>query len=101
MGPGFALRRGLQHPPISHGGGIAAFRTLDHMTAEGVALILSAVATLVTALAAAIVVVLRRDVAAVHTLVNQNRTDMLAYQQDLVEALQEGGLIVPRDKSTE
>jgi len=38
-------------------------------------------------------------VAKVHTLVNQNRTDMLAYQADLVEALQDGGLIVPRDRS--
>jgi hypothetical protein len=72
-----------------------------NMTAEGIALILSAVATLVTALAAAVVLILRRDVAAVHTLVNQNRTDMLAYQADLVEALQAGGLIVPRDKSTD
>lgn len=71
------------------------------MTAEGIALILGAVATLVTATSTAIVVVLRRDVAAVHTLVNQNRTDMLTYQQDLVEALQAGGLIVPRDRSTE
>ena len=70
------------------------------MTAEGIALILSATATLVTALAAAVVLVLRRDVSKVHELVNQNRTDMLAYQADLVEALQEGGLIVPRDKST-
>ena len=71
------------------------------MTAEGVALILGAVATLVTALATAVVMVLRRDVGTVHDLVNQNRTDMLAYQADLVEALQAGGLIVPRDKSTE
>ena len=71
------------------------------MTAEGVALILGAVATLVTALATAVVMVLRKDVGKVHDLVNQNRTDMLAYQADLVEALQAGGLIVPRDKSTE
>lgn len=64
-------------------------------------MILGAVATLVTALSTAIVLVLRRDVGKVHELVNQNRTDMLAYQADLVEALQAGGLIVPRDKSTE
>ena len=70
------------------------------MTAEGVALILGAVATLITALSTAIVLVLRRDVGKVHELVNQNRTDMMAYQADLVEALQDGGLIVPRDKST-
>jgi hypothetical protein len=78
------------------------------MTAEGVALILGAVATLTTAVSTAIVLILKAkvtkvgdSVAEVHQLVNQNRTDMLAYQQDLVEALQAGGLIVPRDKSTE
>lgn len=71
------------------------------MTAEGVALILGAVATLTTAVSTAIVLVLKARVAEVHKLVNQNRTDMLAYQQDLVAALQAGGLIVPRDKSTE
>ena len=71
------------------------------MTAEGVALILGAVATLVTSLSTAIVLVLRRDVSKVHKLVNQSRSDMLAYQGDLVQALQKGGLIVPRDKSTE
>jgi hypothetical protein len=71
------------------------------MTAEGVALILGAVATLTTAVSTAIVLVLKTKVAEVHQLVNQNRTDMLAYQQDLVAALQAGGLLVPRDKSTE
>lgn len=77
------------------------------MTAEGIALILGAVATLITAVSTAIVLVLRANVrevtntvADVHKLVNQNRTDMLAYQQDLVQALQAGGLIVPRDRST-
>lgn len=78
------------------------------MTPEGIALILGAVATLVTSVSTAVVLVLRANVKAVtetvadvHKLVNQNRTDMLAYQNDLVEALQAGGLIVPRDKSTE
>jgi hypothetical protein len=71
------------------------------MNAEGIALILGAVATLTTAISTAIVLILKSRVAEVHKLVNQNRTDMLAYQQDLVEALQAGGLIVPRDKSTE
>lgn len=71
------------------------------MTPEGIALILGAVATLTTAVSTAIVLVLKSRVAEVHKLVNQNRTDMLAYQQDLVAALQAGGLIVPRDKSTE
>jgi outer membrane murein-binding lipoprotein Lpp len=78
------------------------------MTPEGIALILGAVATLTTAVSTAIVLILKAkvsqvstSVAEVHQLVNQNRTDMLAYQQDLVAALQAGGLLVPRDKSTE
>lgn len=77
------------------------------MTPEGIALVLGAVATLITAVSTAIVLVLRttlrqvhNSVTDVHRLVNQNRADMLAYQQDLVQALQAGGLIVPRDKST-
>jgi len=71
------------------------------MTPEGIALILGAVATLTTAVSTAVVLILRVKLAEVHTLVNKNRTDMLAYQQDLVAALQAGGLIVPRDKSTQ
>ncbi len=71
------------------------------MTAEGVALILGAVATLTTAVSTAIVLILKTKVGELHVMLNQQRTDMMAYQQDLVAALQAGGLIVPRDKSTE
>lgn len=70
------------------------------MTAEGVALILGAVATLVTSIATAVVLILRRDVSKVHDLVNQNRSDMLQYQNDLIMVLQSNGIIVPRDRST-
>lgn len=77
------------------------------MTAEGVAIILGAVATLITAISTAIVLVTRREVTAarsdlaqVHILVNQNRTDALTYQQDLIKVLQENDIIVPRDQST-
>jgi len=70
------------------------------MTAEGIALILGAVATLVTAISTAIVLILKRDVKKVHTLVNQNRTDMLQYQNDLIAVLQANKIIVPRDRST-
>jgi hypothetical protein len=70
------------------------------MTAEGIALILSATATLVTAIAAAVVLILKRDVQKVHALVNQNRTDTLQYQSDLIAVLQANGIIVPRDRST-
>jgi hypothetical protein len=70
------------------------------MSAEGIALILGAVATLVTATSTAIVLILRRDVGKVHQLVNQNRTDMLQYQNDLIAVLQANKIIVPRDRST-
>lgn len=70
------------------------------MTAEGIALILGAVATLVTSIATAVVLILRRDVGKVHALVNQNRTDMLQYQNDLIMVLQANRIIVPRDRST-
>lgn len=77
------------------------------MTAEGIALILGAVATLVTAISAAVVLILKRDVkqaneslGEVHALVNQNRTDMLQYQNDLIAVLQQNKIIVPRDRST-
>lgn len=77
------------------------------MTAEGIALILGAVATLVTSIATAIVLVLKRDVrqaneslGEVHALVNQNRTDMLRYQNDLIMVLQHNNIVVPRDRST-
>lgn len=70
------------------------------MTAEGIALILGAVATLVTSIATAVVLVLKRDVQKVHQLVNQNRTDMLQYQNDLIGVLQANKIIVPRDRST-
>jgi hypothetical protein len=70
------------------------------MTAEGIALILGAVATLVTSIATAVVLVLKRDVQKVHELVNQNRTDMLQYQSDLIALLQANKIVVPRDRST-
>jgi hypothetical protein len=77
------------------------------MTAEGIALILGAVATLVTSIATAVVLILKRDVTKVkdglgevHALVNQNRTDMLQYQNDLIMVLQKNEIIVPRDRST-
>ena len=70
------------------------------MTAEGVALILGAVATLVTATSTAIVLILKRDVGKVHELVNQNRTDMVQYQNDLIQVLVANGIFVPRDRST-
>ncbi len=39
------------------------------------------------------------QVAQVHTLVNQQHTDMVAYQALLVASLRAGGIEVPRDQS--
>lgn len=44
---------------------------------------------------------IKEDVQAVHTIVNQHQTDMLAYQQVLVEALKDKGINVPKDVSIE
>ena len=71
-------------------------------------MILGAIGVLITAVAGAIVTlrrvenvktVLREDVQKVHKIVNQQRTDMLAYQKKLVEALIASGIHVPQDES--
>lgn len=68
------------------------------MDGAGIAVIITALATLISAIAGA-VVILRRDVKAVHKIVNQQRTDMLAYQSDLKMALRHAGIDIPKDKS--
>jgi hypothetical protein len=35
----------------------------------------------------------------VHTIVNQQKTDMQNYQRELIATIQEGGLRIPRDQS--
>lgn len=69
------------------------------MTAEGIALIIGAVGAVLTAGSTAFVLVWRQ-IKQVHQIVNQNRTDMLQYQSDLIAVLQANGIIVPRDRST-
>ena len=80
------------------------------MTPEGIVLILGGIGGLITAIVTAIVslrkidtvkATLQGDVQAVHKIVNQQRTDMLAYQDVLVTALQSAGIHVPHDKATE
>lgn len=80
------------------------------MTPEGIVLILGGVGGLITAIVTAIVSLrkidtvkeaLQGDVQAVHKIVNQQRTDMLAYQAVLVNALQAAGIHVPHDEATE
>lgn len=77
-------------------------------TVADVVLILGAVGALVTTVTAAIVNLrrvkamkteLKEDVQAVHHIVNQQRTDMLAYQRTLIDALTAQGIRVPTDKS--
>lgn len=44
---------------------------------------------------------IKEGVEAVHKIVNQHQTDMLAYQQLLVDTLTDKGIHVPRDVSVE
>lgn len=41
----------------------------------------------------------RDQIIQVHTMVNQQRTDMMRYQERLIEALTASGIEVPRDSS--
>lgn len=71
-------------------------------------LLLGALGVLVTTISTAIVTlrrvdatkeVLRQDVQDVHKIVNQQRTDMLSYQEKLIASLVSAGIHVPEDKS--
>lgn len=75
------------------------------------AVVITAVATAITAVGGLVLAVsvliptLRAtrqavaNVAEVHTMVNQQRTDMLRYNEDLVNALNSAGVAVPTDRS--
>ena len=63
-----------------------------------IALIITAAATLITALAGAAVLIIA-EVRKVHKIVNQQRTDMLKYQDHLVKTMRAAGLHVPDDES--
>lgn len=67
----------------------------------GVVTALATLITAVTALAAVLPTLfkLRRDVKAVHTIVNQQRTDMQRYERALIAALKAAGVEVPVDQS--
>jgi hypothetical protein len=78
------------------------------MTAGDVVTIMGALGVLITAIAGAIVTLrrvdkvketLQSDVQAVHKIVNQQRTDMLAYQKTLIDVLTSKGIHVPTDES--
>lgn len=78
------------------------------MVATDIVLILGAVGVLITSIVGAIVTlrrvedtkkVLKEEVQEVHKIVNQQRTDMLSYQEKLVGALVSAGIHVPTDES--
>jgi len=78
------------------------------MDAGDVVTIMGAAGVLITAIAGAIVTLrrvdkvketLQSDVQAVHKIVNQQRTDMLAYQKTLIDVLVAKGIHVPTDHS--
>jgi len=73
-----------------------------------VVLLMGALGVLITTITTAIMTlrrvdatkeVLRQDVQDVHKIVNQQRTDMLLYQDKLVASLVSAGIHVPEDKS--
>jgi phage-related tail protein len=70
---------------------------------DSVASVIAAVAALATAVGGLILAVLqvrvKRSVAEVHTMVNQQRTDAARYTAVLVAALRDQGLAVPDDES--
>jgi hypothetical protein len=89
---------------------VAPLTSGETMTAADIAIVLGAVGILITSITTSIVTlrrvkeskeVLREDVKAVHKIVNQQRTDMLAYQATLVETLLAAGIHVPTDESLE
>jgi beta-lactamase regulating signal transducer with metallopeptidase domain len=78
------------------------------MSVADIVLLISAVGGLVTVVTAAVVNLrridsvkteLKQEVKEVHKIVNQQRTDMLAYQKTLIDALVSSGIHVPTDKA--
>lgn len=80
---------------------LASWGALIPMTGSDWVAIIAAIGTAVTAVMTALVVLLRKDVRDVHTLVNQQHTDEIAYRKVLTDTLRNAGLRVPIDKSVE
>jgi hypothetical protein len=82
----------------------AAEGTETTVTGSSVAGIITAVATMLTALgglllALKVVVPIRKETSQIHTMVNQQRTDALNYQKALIRALSKAGVDIPEDQS--
>lgn len=71
------------------------------MTGSDWVAIIAALGTAITAVMGALVMLLRRDVKSVHTLVNQQHTDEMAYRKVLTDILKASGIAVPIDKAAE
>jgi high-affinity K+ transport system ATPase subunit B len=80
------------------------------MTGAEIALIITAVGTLITAAGGVAIALVTRNNAVitkknsealgeVHTMVNQQRTDSIRYQTALIKALKAAGVDVPDDQS--
>lgn len=74
------------------------------MTPSSWAGVITAFATLLTAVGGLIVAVKvlipqRRDTKEIHKIVNQQKTDMLRFQRSLIQALVAHGIPVPEDQS--
>ncbi len=74
------------------------------MPGSSVAGVITAFATLLTAVgglivALKVIIPQRRETASIHKIVNQQRTDMLRFQRALIETLQAHGIKVPVDQS--
>lgn len=68
------------------------------------AAVIASLAALVTAvggvvLAFSVLIPIRRNAAQIHTMVNQQRTDMQRYTRSLVDTLHRAGVEVPLDES--
>jgi hypothetical protein len=70
------------------------------MSAGEIALLATAAAAVITAVGGLLVAIkTARGVGQVHTMVNQQRTDMMRYQADLIAAVRAAGGVVPADQS--
>ena len=86
---------------------MTAIAGVSEMSGQDIALIIGAVATLVTALAGLAAVVMQASkknleaTAGVHTIVNQQRTDAKNQEHRLEATLRKHGIEVPPDPSLE
>jgi hypothetical protein len=73
------------------------------MTVAEVIQIITAVAACITAIGGVIIAIrtglVKKTLDETHVMLNQQRTDMYKYQEDLVKTLQDAGIAIPTDSS--